>query len=145
VKSIITLSSTNSVLSVMKAGTPGCATAGGTIVWQHTIKVGDGAAFTPVLYDVNGDGVLDVIAASSTRLEVIDVRNRSVLLSFDDATAAFSPTAVIANADTASGVRELYVSGWKNSKVYRLTLPATATSTIDWPTFMGSNARTGAK
>lgn len=145
VKSIIAISSTDSVLSVMKAGTPGCATAGGTIVWQHTIKAGDRSSFTPVLHDVNGDGVFDVIAASNTRLEVIDVRNRAVLLSFDDATAVFAPSAVIANADTASGVLELYVSGWRNSKVYRLTLPATATSPNAWPTFMGGNARTGSR
>lgn len=144
-KSIVTISASNSVVSVMRPGTPGCATAGGTIVWQHTIKAGDYSVFTPVLYDVNGDGVLDVIAASATRIEVIDVRNRAVLLSFDDPTAAFSPSAVVANADTGSAVREIYVSGWRNSKVYRLTLPATATSTNDWPTFMGGNTRTGSR
>lgn len=145
VRSIVVLSSSDSVLSVMKAGTPGCATAGGQIVWQHTIKAGDRAVFTPVLYDVTGDGTLDVIAASNTRLEVIDVRNRRVVATFDDATAVFSPSAVIANAATGSSVRELYVSGWRNSKVYRLTLPATATATTDWPTFMGGNARTGSR
>jgi hypothetical protein len=145
VKSIVALSSSNAVLSIMKAGTPGCATPGGTIVWQHTIKAGDRASFTPVLYDVNGDGVLDVIAASNTRLQIIDVRNRRVLLTFEDPTAAFSPSAVVANGDTGSDVRELYISGWKNSKVYRFTLPATATSTNDWTTFMGGNTRTGAR
>lgn len=144
-KSIVVMSSSNAMLSVMKAGAPGCATAGGTIVWQHTIKAGERSSFTPVLYDVNGDGTLDVIAASTTRLEVIDVRNRRVLLTFEDSTAVFAPSAVIVNADTASGVRELYVSGWRNSKVYRLALPASATSTNDWPTFMGGNARTGAR
>lgn len=145
VRSIVAISTTTAVVSVMKAGTPGCATAGGTIVWQHTIKAGDRSSFTPALYDVNGDGVLDVIAASNTRLEIIDVRNRRVLLTFDDPTAAFAPSAVVANADTSSGVLELYVSGWKNSKVYRLTLPATATSTTGWPTFMGGNTRSGAR
>ena len=145
VKSIITISSTTAVLSVMKAGTPGCATPGGTIVWQHTIKAGDFSSFTPVLYDLNGDGVLDVIAASNTRLEVIDVKNRNVLASFDDSTATFAPSAIVVDAATPNGVRELYVSGWRNSKVYRLTLPAVATSTNDWPTFMGGNTRTGAR
>lgn len=147
VRSIVAISSTTSVLSVMKAGTPGCATAGGTIVWQHTIKDGDRSSFTPALYDVNGDGTLDVIAASNTRLEIIDVRNRRVLYTFDDPTAVFAPSAVIANADTSgvNNLRELYVPGWKNSKVYRLTLPSTATATPDWPTFMGGNARTGAR
>lgn len=147
VKSIITLSSTDSVLTVMKAATPGCTTPGGRIVWQHTIKAGDFAAFTPVLYDVNGDGTLDVIAASAHRLQLIDVRNRRVLMTFDDAAVStmFSPSAVIGDADPASTLRELYVPGNRNSKVYRLTLPATATSTNDWTTFMGNNARTGAR
>lgn len=143
-KSIITLSSSDSVLSVMRVGTPGCATAGGTIVWKHTIKAGEGASFTPVLYDVTGDGVLDVIAASRTRLEVIDVKNRRVVLAFEDPTASFTPSAVVANAD-GTGARELYLPGWRNSKVYRIPLPATATSTNDWTTFMGGNSRTGAR
>jgi hypothetical protein len=65
-KSIVVISSSDSVVSVMKAATPGCTTAGGRVVWQHTIKVGDRSSFTPALYDVNGDGVLDVIAASNT-------------------------------------------------------------------------------
>ena len=89
--------------------------------------------------------MLDVIAASNTRLEVIDVKNRSVLASFDDSTATFAPSAIVVDAATPNGVRELYVSGWRNSKVYRLTLPAVATSTNDWPTFMGGNTRTGAR
>lgn len=143
-KSVVALSSSTSVLSVMRAATPGCAAAGGLIVWQHTIKAGEGSAFTPILYDVTGDGVLDVIAASKTRLEVIDVKNRNVVLAFEDPTATFTPSGVIANADGA-GARELYVTGWRNSKVYRLPLPATATSPNDWTTFMGGNTRTGAR
>lgn len=143
-KSIVAVSSNNGVLSVMKAGTPGCATPGGRVVWRHTIKA-ETSTFTPMLYDVNGDGVLDVIAATKTRLQVIDVRNRNVLLTFEDPTASFSPSGVIANADTSSAVRELYVPGWRNSKVYRFNLPSSATSTTDWPTFMGNNARTGAR
>lgn len=147
VKSIVTISSTDSVLSVMKASTPGCATAGGRIVWQHTIKAGDYASFTPALYDVNGDGTLDVIAASAHRVQLIDVRNRRVLMTFDDAatTTLFWPSAVVGDADPASAVREIYVPGNRNSKLYRLTLPAAATSTNDWTTFMGNNARTGAR
>ncbi|MCC6334266.1 MAG: VCBS repeat-containing protein [Myxococcales bacterium] len=144
-KSVVVISSTTATLTVMKAGATGCAAGGGTIVWQHVIKAGDRSSFTPVLYDVTGDGVLDVIAASNTRLEVIDVRRRAVLLAYDDATAVFAPSAAIANASTGSAVRELYVSGWKNSKVYRFDLPSTATSTNDWPTFMGGNTRTGAR
>lgn len=145
VKSVVVLSSSNAVLSILKTGTAGCASPGGTVVWQHAIKPGDRASFTPVLYDVNGDGVLDVIAASNTRLQVIDVKNRNVLYTFEDTTAAFSPSAVVANGDASSGTRELYVSGWRNSRVYRFSLPASATSTTDWTTFMGNNARTGAR
>ncbi len=144
-KSIVVMSSRTAVLSVLKAGTTGCAAPGGTVVWQHTLKAGDYSSFTPLLYDVNGDGVLDVIAASNTHLELIDVRARTVLASFDDPTAAFMPSGAVANADPASAVRELYVTGWKNSKVYRLRLPPMAISTTDWPTFMGGNARTGAR
>ncbi|MEW5739104.1 MAG: FG-GAP-like repeat-containing protein [Myxococcota bacterium] len=144
-RSVVVISSTTATLTVMKAGATGCAAGGGTIVWQHVIKAGDKSSFTPVLYDVTGDGVLDVIAASNTRLEVLDVRRRAVLLAYDDATAVFAPSAVIANAATASSARELYVSGWRNSKVYRFDLPTTATSTNDWPTFMGGNTRTGAR
>jgi uncharacterized repeat protein (TIGR01451 family) len=143
--SIVTISSTDATLTVMRPGVTGCASPGGKIVWQHPIKVGDRSSFTPVLYDVTGDGVLDVIAASNTRIEVIDVRRRDVLLVYDDPTAVFAPSAAVANADTASGVRELYVSGWRNSKVYRFDLPASATSAREWPTFMGGNARTGAR
>ena len=145
VKSIVVMSSTTGVVSVMKADVPGCAAPGGRIVWQHTVKAGDRAAFTPVLYDVNGDGVLDVIVASNTRLEILDVRNRTVLLSYDDSTAGFSPSAVVSNADKAAATTELYVTGWRNSKLFRFSLPATATSTNEWNTFMGNNARTGAR
>jgi hypothetical protein len=143
-KSIVAVSSSTGVLSVMKSGTPGCASPGGRIVWQHTIKP-EISTFTPMLFDVNGDGVLDVIAATKTRLQVIDVLNRRVLLTFEDPTATFSPSGVIVNADKASAARELYVTGWRNSKVYRFNLPAVADSTTDWPTFMGNNARTGGR
>jgi len=142
--SIVVMSSRTGVLSVLKAGTTGCASAGGTVAWQHTLKA-ESSVFTPMLYDVNGDGVLDVIAATNTHLEIIDVRAKAVLFSFDDPTAAFSPSGAVANADTASAARELYVTGWRNSKVYRLHLPTSATSTTDWPTFMGGNARTGSR
>jgi uncharacterized repeat protein (TIGR01451 family) len=142
-KSVVVMSSNTGTLSIFKAGAAGC-TSGAAPVWQHQIQAGDVSSFTPVLYDVNGDGVLDVIAATNKRLEVIDVKNRVVLLYFTDSTAAFMPTAVIGDAD-GNGVRELYVPGWSNSKVYRLRLPAAATSTQDWPTFMGGNARTGAR
>lgn len=142
-RSVVVVSANNGTLWVLKAGATGCDTAGGTIAWSHVIKEGEGSIFTPVLYDVSGDGTLDVIAASRTRLSIIDVRNRQVLMSFEDPTAAFSPSAAVANADTGSAVRELYVSGWRNSKVYRLTLPSTATATTDWPTFMGGNTRSG--
>lgn len=142
-KSVVVMSSNTGTLSIFKAGAAGCA-SGAAPVWQHQLQAGDVSSFTPVLYDVNGDGVLDVIAATNTRLEVIDVKNRVVLLYFTDSTAAFMPTAVVGDAD-GNGVRELYVPGWRNSKVYRLRLPAAATSIQDWTTFMGGNARTGAR
>lgn len=144
-KSVVVVSSTDGVVSVLKANGAGCNAAASQLVWQHTIKPGENSVFTPVLYDVNGDGTLDVIAASRTRVVVLDVRNRRVLAQFEDSTATFSPSGAVANADTASAVRELYLTGWRNGKVYRLVLPATATSTNDWPTFMGNNAHTGSR
>lgn len=143
-RSVVVASSTG-VVSVMKANGAGCNAAASTMVWQYTIKAGEGSAFTPVLYDVNGDGTLDVIAASKTRVVVLDVRNRSVLAQFEDATATFSPSGAVVNADTGAAARELYLSGWRNGKVYRLTLPASATSATEWSTFMGNNARTGSR
>ncbi|MFT3710669.1 MAG: FG-GAP-like repeat-containing protein [Archangium sp.] len=144
-KSVVVISSTDGVVSVMKANGAGCNAAASTMVWQYTIKAGENSVFTPMLYDVNGDGTLDVIAASRTRVVILDVRNRRVLAQFEDATATFSPSGAVANADTASAQRELYVTGWRNGKVYRIALPASATSTTDWPTFMGSNTRTGSR
>lgn len=143
-KSIVVMSSSG-VLSVLKASATGCASAGGSVVWQHTVKAGDRSSFTPVLYDVDGDGVLDVITASNTRVVGLNVRTRQVLFTFDDPTAVFAPSGAVANADTGSAVRELYVTGWRNSKVYRLNLPATATSSNEWPTFMGGNSRAGSR
>jgi uncharacterized repeat protein (TIGR01451 family) len=144
-RSVVVMSANDSTVSVMKANGAGCNAAASTMVWQYVVKAGESSVFTPILYDVNGDGTLDVIAASRSRVVVLDVRNRRVLAQFEDATATFSPSGAVANADTASAQRELYLTGWRNGKVYRVTLPATATSTNDWPTFMGSNTRTGSR
>jgi hypothetical protein len=145
---VVAISASDGVVSVMKAGATGC-TVGGTLVWQYTIKPGEGSAFSPVLYDVNGDGTLDVIAASKTRVVVLDVRNRGVLYTFEDSTATFSPSGVVVDAEssssTSTGVHELWVTGWRNGRVYRLTLPNTAAANTEWTTFGGSPARTGAQ
>ena len=148
-KSVVVTSASDGVVSVMKAGASSGCTPGGTVIWRYTIKPGEGSAFSPVLYDVNGDGALDVIAASQTRLVVLDVRNRAVLATFDDATATFSPSAAVVDLDSASatstGAHELWVSGWRNGTVYRLTLPDSAKTATEWNTFGGSPARTGAR
>lgn len=144
-RSVITIGSLDGVVSVMKANGAGCNAAASTLVWQHTIKAGDTSVFTPVLYDVNGDGTLDVIAASRTRLVILDVRNRAVLAQFEDPTANFAPSAAVADAQPGSTVRELYVTGWRNGRVYRINLPASATSANVWPAYMGGNTRTGSR
>ncbi len=148
-KSVVTISSSDGVVSVMKAASSTGCTAGGTIVWQYTIKAGEGSAFAPLLYDVNGDGTLDVIAASQTRLVVLDVRNRTLLHTFDDSSATFAPSAVVVDSDsgsaTSTGAHELWVTGWRNSKVYRINLPVTADAPTEWNTFGGAPARTGAR
>jgi hypothetical protein len=144
-RSVITIGSLDGVVSVMKANGAGCNATASTLVWQHTIKAGDTSVFTPVLYDVNGDGTLDVIAASRTRLVILDVRNRAVLAQFEDPTANFAPSAAVADAQPGSTVRELYVTGWRNGRVYRINLPASATSANVWPAYMGGNTRTGSR
>lgn len=143
-RSVVSVSSSNSVVKVMKANGSGCNAAASTLVWQYQIAA-EGSAFSPVLYDVNGDGTLDVIAASKTRVVVLDVRNRRVLAEFVDSTATFSPSGAVANAQTGGADRELYLSGWRNGKVYRVNLPASATSATEWPAFMGGNTRTGSR
>ena len=136
-----------SVLGVPAAPTDGITCASGTPEWSYTVGTGGPAWFTPALADVTGSGTLDIVVASYTTLEVLDASLQQVAFRHSDPTATFYPSAVVegrTGADTTTAAAAIYVSGWSNGKVYRLTTPSTSpVPGTDWPTFMGSNARTG--
>jgi hypothetical protein len=142
---VVVFSSSNSVLSVLKAPT---ASTGhcveGTVLWSHTVGSGGPAWFTPALANLGGSSALDVVVASYQTLEVVDVAARSVLYTFADRDASFFPSAVIEPVGSGSSRARIYVSGWINGKVYGLTVPTTSTPT-GWLTFMGDNTRAGAR
>ena len=76
---------------------------------------------------------------------VLDASLQQVAFRHSDPTATFYPSAVVeGRTGTDTTTAAIYVSGWSNGKVYRLTTPSTSpVPGTDWPTFMGSNARTG--
>ncbi|MEO6951900.1 MAG: FG-GAP-like repeat-containing protein [Polyangia bacterium] len=138
-----------SVLGVPAAPTDHITCATGTPEWSYTVGTGGPAWFTPALADLTGSGALDIVVASYTTLEVVDASLEQVAFRFSDPTASFYPSAVVearTGADTTSPAAAIYASGWGNGKVYRLTTPSTSpVPGTDWPTFMGNNARTGAR
>lgn len=150
-KNDLVVFSNNSQLSVLAVpATPAwgsCAT--GTTEWSYTVGKGGSAWFTPALANVTGSGALDIIVASYTTLEVIDANLRQVAFRHSDPTATFYPSAVVegrTGTDSTTAAAAIYVSRWSNGKVYRLTTPSTSpVPGTDWPTFMGSNSRTGAR
>lgn len=115
----------------------------------ESYRVGGGAAasswFTPALAQLTGSAKLDVVVANYTTLDVFDASLNALAFRYVDNTATFFPSAVIERVGNAASI---YVSGWSNSTVYRIDLPAPAVApgAMDfWPTFMGGNARTGAR
>jgi hypothetical protein len=136
-----------SVLAVPTAATDGSCTDG-SVSWTHQVGEGGSAWFSPALADLTGDGALDVVVANYNTLEVVDVHAREVSMRFSDPTACFYPSAVVERLGNGLGApaAAIYVSGWSNSKVYRLTTPTTAPiPALDWGTFAGDNGRMGSR
>jgi len=147
-KEVVAFSSSGllSVLGVPAAPSIGCAT--GSVKWTHAVGNGDYAWFTPALANLTGNGALDIVVATYNTIEVVDANAEESVLRFSDATAAFYPSAVIEKrtGDASSPAASIYVSGWANGKVYKLNTPSSnPVPASDWPTFMGNNARTGAR
>jgi hypothetical protein len=118
----------------------------GSVYMTHTVGNGGSAWFTPALGQLTGSSALDVVVATYDTLEVVNVAARTVAFSHFEAGATFYPSAVIQRMPTAPTGAAIYVSGWSNGKVYRFNTPAGSPSPAqDWPTFMGSNTRTGGR
>ena len=143
-KEVIVLSS-DSVLSILgRATTASAACQDGVVKWTYTVGNGGPAWFTPAVANLTGSAVLDVVVANYDTLEVVNVATKSLAYRFVDSTAQFYPSAVIEGGG-GGGAAQIYVSGWSNSKVYRLDTPTGAGVPAAWPAFMGGNTRTGAR
>ncbi len=142
----VVVMSSDSVLSVLSIPTgTGSGCRSGT-VWSHVVGNGGPAWFTPALGNVTGGANLDVVVASYTTLEVVDVAAQTVAYSMTDSSASFYPSAVIERGSTSAPGASIYVSGWINSKVYRIDTPTGApVPALNWSTFMGDNTRTGSR
>jgi hypothetical protein len=145
----VVVMSNDGVLSVLgaTAEVPG-ACAAGAVVRAQPIGGGGSAWFTPALADLTGGSGLDVVAATYTTIEVIDVEaDGDVAFERIEASATFYPSAVVeaGPGGGAEGAR-IYVSGWLDGKVHQLLTPANSKVPADeWLTFMGGNMRTGAR
>lgn len=128
-----------SVLSTDGAAGTGCVEGRREVV-AHTVGTGGASWFTPALADVTGDSAPDVITATYTDLEVLDVSDGSVAVaaSAQEPAATFYPSAAVVER---AGGTSIYVSGWVNGAVYRFDMAAAPTDS--WDTMMGDNERTG--
>ncbi len=138
--------SVDSVLSVLSApqATPGECQEG-VIEWEYVMDDGAPAWFTPALGQLTGGDAIDVVVASETTLEVVDVQARTVAYRFVDPTAQFYPSAVVAPGSDGpnSPAAHIFVSGWSNGAVYRLDTNPGAPRPNPWVGYMGGNERTG--
>ncbi len=142
---VVVLSSTG-ILSVLAPSAT--APAAGTCAYgvtEYSRLIGNGvvAWFTPALANLAGSDAPDVVVATFRTLEVIDVAAQQLAFRYNDASANFYPSALV-EAGESSG--SIIVSGWLNGAVSRLSTPAgSPVPGEDWPTFMGSNDRRGAR
>jgi hypothetical protein len=148
-KDVVVFSSNSllSVLGVLAVPTDGVTCADGAVKWSYTVGNGGPSWFVPALADLTGNGALDIVVANYSTLEVVDAQAQQVAFRFSDPSATFFPSAVVeARSGGTGAAAAIYTSGWSNGKVYRLTTPSDATvPASDWPGFMGSNSRTGAR
>ncbi|MCU1280070.1 MAG: hypothetical protein JWM53_3616 [bacterium] len=142
---IIVLSS-DSVLSVLEVPAYTGSCTEGTVAWRYTVGNGGPAWFTPALADLTGSGALDVVVANYQTVEVLDVTRRVPVWRYSDASAQFYPTAVIERGVRGGAGASIYVPGWSNGKVMKLTTPIGANlPPVEWRTFMGANSRSGSR
>ncbi len=104
--------------------------------------IGGGSWFTPVVANLTGSPGLEIVVATYTTLEVVEVTAagtaQAAYRAFEP-TATFYPSAIVV---PNGGGAALYVSGWQNGSVYRYDLSGTAPGG-DWHSFMHNNRRTG--
>lgn len=167
----IVVLSNDKVVSVLEvpathSGSGTCDTVSTTYRWEHTIGgSASNAMWIPVLANINASNgsTLDILVASDNRVEVLEAKAASpVKLYFNDPdtvndTTAFYPSAVVINSSIANEGAQIYIPGWSDGKVYRLTTCSNPTSgncpggitqpnpSGSWRTFMGDDNRTGAK
>jgi ribosomal protein S6E (S10) len=138
--------SSDSVLSVLKVPAYTGSCTEGTVAWQYTVGNGGDAWFTPALADLTGSGALDVVVANYNTVEVIDVAKKMPVWRYSDASAQFYPSAAIERGTKGGAGAGIYVSGWSNGTVMKLTTPVGGNlPPVDWPTFMGANSRSGSR
>jgi hypothetical protein len=138
--------SSDSVLSVLKVPAYTGSCTEGTVAWRYTVGNGGPAWFTPALADVTGSAGLDIVVANYTTLEVLDVGQRAPVWRYNDASAMFYPSAVIDRGVAGGPAAGIYVPGWANAKISKLTTPVGAKlPPVAWPTFMGANSRSGSR
>jgi hypothetical protein len=125
----------------------------GTVAWKYTVGNGGPAWFTPALADLYNDNTanpaLEIVVANYNTLEVLDYAKQGPLLRYTDNSAQFYPTALIEQG-SSSATANIYVSGWINGKVTKLTTPTSSSTSymippVAWPTFMGANSRSGSR
>jgi hypothetical protein len=138
--------SSDSVLSVLKVPSYTGSCTEGTVAWQYTVGNGGDSWFTPALADLTGSAALDIVVANYQTVEVLDVTKKMPVWRYSDASAQFYPSAVVERGVRGGSGAGIYLSGWSNGKVIKLTTPVGANlPPVNWPTFMGANSRSGSR
>lgn len=131
------------VLQIPDSSPVGDECLDGGIIYQKIINGGEPAWFTPGLANISGGSGLDIVAASYTTLEVIDVEGNRVSYRYSDSSAYFYPSPIILRNSIANP-SAVIVSGWGNGKIYRLdTKRYSPMPTRAWPHSMGNIRRNG--
>jgi hypothetical protein len=150
-KADVVVFSSDSVLSVLKVPTAGAGCTEGTVTWKYTVGNGGPAWFTPALADLIDDTAitsrpaLEIVVANYQTLEILHPIVKQPALRYNDASAQFYPTALI-ESGSAAGPANIYVPGWSNGKVTKLTTPSGfKIPPTPWTTFMGNNTRAGSR
>jgi hypothetical protein len=142
----VVVESVDSVVSVLKpsAQIPSTGTCSeGVVQWSTTVTGGGDAYFSPALGNLAGGAGLDIVAASYTTIDVIDAEAQSVAYTYTDATATFTPTAIIQSTSYASAPGRIWVSGWQNGKVYQFATRTGSPKPAPWGQFQSNQRHTG--
>lgn len=140
----VVVQSTNSVVEVLSAAPPPSAgiCVQGTTRFTQVIGTGGDSWFTPALANVAGLSGIDIITANYTNLEIIEPQQDRVAYRFTDPTATFYSSLTVTRG-SASGPANIVISGWLNSRVYRLDTRPGAPYPSGWNHAMGSPRRQG--